>query len=488
MTSTDASLINTQCRSKIVATLGPASNTEESIRELFEAGVNVCRLNFSHGTHAQHAATLKIVRALASELDRPIAVLGDLCGPKIRLNKVPAGAVLRTGQSVRIVRGDADATAETLTITYPRFVDEVRVGNRVYIDDGLVRLLVVDRSQDEVVCTCTVGGPISTRKGVNLPDSQLSVSALTEKDREDAAWAVEHQLDYLALSFARHPSDLQELKSLLDSLGDAIPVIIKIEKAEAIEHLDAFVKQADGIMIARGDLGVEMDLWEVPLMQKRITQRCREFGKPVIVATQMLQSMVSNPSPTRAEVSDVANAIFDGTDAVMLSAESASGEYPSHAVNMMTRIARSTEAYLDTQAPATVPVMLNEDHPVTSSIALGAARMAQHLRARLVAVWSASGTTVRLIAQYRLRMPVIGLTSDAQIHRRMALYFGVTPIQVPAISNPAEMAARLDAILLERGLAKLNDLIVVVTSTRPHHVGTTDTTLVHRVGEAVSPS
>jgi pyruvate kinase len=468
-------------RTKIVATLGPASRDPQRIRELLLAGVNVCRLNFSHGTHADHAATLRTVRDISKQLNLPVGVLGDLCGPKIRLNEVPPNVTLSVGQPVRFVRGAGPCTADTLTINYPKFVDEVTVGNRIYIDDGLVRLLVVERDADSVSCVCTVGGVISSRKGVNLPDTRLSISALTAKDRADVEWAIEHGLDFLALSFAREPNDLKMLKDLLASHRAQIPVIIKIEKAEAIPHLDYFIAAADGIMVARGDLGVELDVWQVPLIQKAILRKCRAAGKPAIVATQMLQSMVSNPMPTRAEVSDVANAIFDATDAIMLSAESASGEFPIESVEMMDRIARATEAYLETAPPEPVDTHLDAGMPAASAIVRGAVSAAQMLNARLVAVWSTSGRTARMIAQHRLTMPVVGLTRDDAVCRRLALVHGVIPVRVDPMSNPTLLASQLDDVLLNRNLAQPGDLVVIVTSTRATVVGATDTTLVHRV-------
>ncbi len=469
---------------KIVATLGPATPTEDSLRELLEAGVNVCRINFSHGTIEQHAETLARVRRISAELGRAIAVLGDLCGPKIRLNTVADGIALETGQDVTFVRGDAvTKDAKTLTISYPQFVDEVNVGERVYIDDGLVRLLVTDREPDAIRCRCTVGGPISSRKGVNLPDTKLSVSAITDKDRADARWAIESGLDYVALSFVRTPADLAELRSHMASIGTPIPVIVKIEKTEALDYLDEFIAAADGVMIARGDLGVEMDIWRVPLVQKVIAQKCRAAGKPVIVATQMLQSMVGNPSPTRAEVSDVANAILDGTDAVMLSAESASGQYPIQSVVMMRRIAIAAEAYLAKHGREDVTGTVAASDRITSAISHGAIESARHLGAKLVAAWTSSGNTVRLLAKYRLDVPVVGLTSDIDVFRRLALLFGVIPIQVPGSSNPAEMAQTLDRVLLEKDLAQVGDLVIVVTSTNPHVKGKTDATLVHRVAK-----
>lgn len=469
-------------RTKIVATLGPATADPERLAAVLESGVDVCRLNFSHGTHEDHKRMLAAIRAWAVEHDRPIAVLGDLCGPKIRLNTVAVGEIqLERGDVVRFVRGDADCTPAAFTISYANFVEEVAEGQRVFIDDGLVRLLITSCEADSVICTCTTGGVVSSRKGVNLPDTELSTPALTEKDRRDLDWAIEHGLDYVALSFVRRPEDLTELLARIEDRGANLGVIVKIEKPEALEHLDDFISRADGVMAARGDLGVEMDVWRVPLIQKDITVRCRAAGKPVIIATQMLQSMVTSPMPTRAEVSDVANAIIDRADAVMLSAETAAGAYPDLAVTMMDHVAQATEAYLREQT-----VRQPETHVqklgMTAAIAASAVQAATRLDAKLVAVWTATGETVRLIARHRLPMPVVGLTYDERVYRRLNLLYGVIPLRVEPMSNPAEMAAALDERLCERDLASPGDLIVVVTSTKPNAPGATDTTLVHRIG------
>jgi pyruvate kinase len=471
-------------RTKIVATLGPATDDAGRLEALFEAGLDICRLNFSHGTAADHARRLERVRTWAHENDRPIAVIGDLCGPKIRLNPVRGDAItVQPGDSVRFVHGDDDCSAGRFTTNLPSFVDEVEVGHRIYIDDGLVRLLVTARDADALTCTCTTGGRVSSRKGVNLPDTLLSTPALTAKDRQDLEWAIEHGLDYVALSFVRRPEDLSTLRTAIDKRGSDIGVIVKIEKAEAIQHLDNLVSRADGIMVARGDLGVEMDVWRVPLMQKAITARCREAGKPVIVATQMLQSMVASPMPTRAEVSDVANAILDGADAMMLSAETAVGAYPEIAVTMMDRVAQATEAHQREQRGLAPAPPAAEIKGTTAAIARAAVQAALQLDARLVAVWTATGETVRLLARHRLPIPVVGLTYDEHVCRRLNLFYGVIPLRVQPLGNPAEMARVLDERLLERGLASPGDLIVVVTSTRPRTPGATNTTLVHRVGD-----
>jgi pyruvate kinase len=470
-------------RTKVIATLGPATADSERLETILEAGVDVCRLNFSHGSHDDHGRSLDAIRAWATRHDRPTTVFGDLCGPKIRLNRVAGGSLeLKRGDTVRFVRGDADCTAEQFTITYPRFIDEVEEGQRVLIDDGLVRLLVTARQPERVTCTCTAGGVVSSKKGVNLPDTSLSTPALTEKDREDLEWAIEHDLDYVALSFVRRAEDLQELRAAIDQRGSAIGVIVKIEKPEALDDLENLIELADAVMVARGDLGVEMDVWRVPLIQKAITARCRAAGKPVIIATQMLQSMVTNAMPTRAEVSDVANAILDGADAVMLSAETAVGDYPSLAVNMMDRVAQAVEGYLREHRAETAPPPPAGECHTTDAIARAAVQAGLHLDARLVAVWTATGETVRQIARHRLPMPVVGLTYDERVSRRMNLLFGVIPLRVKPMDHPGEMAAELDARLVERGLAAPGDLIVVVTSTQPHTPGGTNTTLVHRVG------
>ncbi len=479
-------------KTKIIATLGPASASRERLNQMLDAGLDVCRLNFSHGDLDEHQRTLELVRSVAAERDEPICIIGDLCGPKIRLGTFAGGSVeLKAGDEVRFVRGDGPCDAGRLTVSYPRFVDEVTPGQRIYIDDGLVRLLVLDRREpragaghDELSCTCTTGGTISSHKGVNLPDTRLSSPALTDKDRTDLAWAIRHELDYVALSFVRRPEDLHELKRVIKDAASDMPVIIKIEKPEALDHLDELIAHTDAVLVARGDLGVETDLWRVPLVQKDIVTRCRAAGVPVIVATQMLQSMVDKPTPTRAEVSDVANAIFEGTDAVMLSGETAVGHYPVEAVDVMNRVAIAVGEYL-AQRPSCGPsASVAVQQRSTAAVAHAAVQAALDLDARLVAVWSATGATARQVARYRLPMPVVGLTYDERVYRRIGLLFGVIPIRVQPLDNPAAMAEALDALLLRHKLAAAGDLIVVVTSTRPTTPGATDTALVRRVESA----
>jgi pyruvate kinase len=317
---------------------------------------------------------------------------------------------------------------------------------------------------------------------VNLPDTRLSTPALTDKDRRDLDWAIDHELDYVALSFVREPEDLYELKRLIKQRGSELRVIIKVEKREALQHLDELIAETDVVLVARGDLGVETDIWRVPLVQKDIVARCREAGVPVIVATQMLQSMVNQPMPTRAEVSDVANAILDRADAVMLSAETAVGHYPVESVDMLNRIAAATEEYLRRRPHEHTQTSVTARYRPTGAVAHAAVQAALDLGARLVAVWTATGATVRMVAKHRLPMTVIGLTYNERVYRQLNLLFGVMPIRVDPIDNPTEMATTLDRILLERKLALSGDLIVVVTSRRPNMPGATDTTLIHRVG------
>ena len=332
-------------------------------------------------------------------------------------------------------------------------------------------------------CVTVHGGEIKSRKGVNVPYTMLPIPALTDKDRVDAEWAVRHGLDYLALSFVRQPSNLDEMISLTRGRSGGPGAIVKIEKAEALRHLCELIAAADGVMVARGDLGVEMDLWRVPIVQKEITARCREAGKPVIIATQMLQSMVSNPSPTRAEVSDVANAILDANDAVMLSGESAAGRFPVASVEMMGLVAEAAEAHLRSQPPPDDPFLLHVHDRRASAVALAAVRAARFLAARLVVVWTTSGEPVRLVAGHRLRVPVVGLARDDRVLRRMKLLFGVVPMRADPIDHPGLLSDAIEAALVRDGLARPGDMIVVVASTHPTEPGETDTVVVHRISQ-----
>lgn len=471
---------------KLVATVGPASRDESTLRTMLATGVDVCRLNFSHGTPDDHGAVLASIRRVAAELAQPVAVMGDLCGPKIRLGPFSEPVRVETGQAVELRRGEGPCEPTRWTTSYAALLDEVRVGQRILIDDGQVRLLVTARGHDACSATVTTGGSVSSRKGVNLPDTRLNVPALTDKDLRDLRWAAENDLDYVALSFVRTPEDVRTLRARLIELGSPAGVVTKIEKFEALEHLDELIELSDAVLVARGDLGVEMDVWQVPLVQKSLTALCRRAGKPVIIATQMLQSMITSPNPTRAEVSDVANAIFDGADAVMLSAETAAGQYPMLAVDVIRRVATATEAHLADRWPNLAELNRDPERPDAPSAAVtaAAARAAYELRARLVAVWTTSGNTVRLMAAQRLPIPVVGLTHDARVARRMSLYYGVRTLAMPPRTEPERIFSDLDAGLQGLGLAAPGDRVVVVTATRPGRSGGTNALLVHTVGSS----
>lgn len=474
-------------QTKIVATLGPATDSVEMLKELIDAGVDVFRLNFSHGNLEQHARTLARIRKACEETGSMAAVLGDLCGPKIRVDPVEDDAfeIIR-GRKIDIVAGHVVGNAERISTNRPELINEVKPGHRVLIDDGAVRLRVESTHSDKLTCVCEVAGLIKTRKGLNLPDSTLAMSAMTAKDREDLAWAIANELDYVALSFVRSAADLHELNGLLPLTGCEIRTVAKIETPAAINHIEEIIEIADVIMVARGDLGVEMDLAQVPVLQKKVVRMCQTSGKPVIVATQMLQSMVESPTATRAEVSDVANAILDGGDAIMLSAETSVGKYPVEAVRMMGEIARETESYLRSRNESIRVDAARTLRRITTAVAHGASLLTRELEARLVAVWTDTGNTARLLSKTRLSVPVIGLSPDVHVCRRMSMYYGIMPIQAKRPERILQMLRELDAILTREALVSPNDLIVVVAGTRLDREGATNALLMHLVTGAES--
>ena len=442
---------------KVIATVGPACDTPEGVTSLIHHGVDVLRLNFSHGTLDQHAKTLAAARQGIAQSQRPIAILGDLCGPKIRLGDFETRPI-EPGQSLMIGR---EATGDVLDTNYDPLIDEIETGHRLLIDDGALRFLVVEKNDDTIKCRCINGGQLKRRKGVNLPDTRLSLPTLTDRDRECVDWAIAHQLDYLALSFVRHASDIIELRSLLR--GAPIHLVAKIEKPEALHEIDAIIHESDAIMIARGDLGVEMDLADVPIIQKDLIRRCRAAGKPAIVATQMLQSMVDSSSPTRAEVSDVANAIFDGTDAVMLSGETAVGKHPDKAVSTMDHIAAEIERTLQDDAQAGEPTMPQVDiREQDATLARGAWQMAHWMEIAAVVVFSRGGTNARIMSKLRLPVPVVALTSDTGNAGRMSMYYGIVPLLVHIPTRTSQQIGMVNDVLLERGLAKIGQRVLII--------------------------
>ncbi len=463
-------------RAKIVCTLGPASATREGIASLVEAGMDCARLNFSHGDHATHAETARLVREASAKARRPIAILADLCGPKIRIGKFSGGPVeLEAGQEFRITTEDVDGNAERVSVSYSALPSDVKPGDDILIDDGLIGMKVDRIEGDEVVCTVTVPGTLSDRKGLNLPGVNLSTPSLTQKDRSDLAFAVDEiGVDYVALSFVRTAEDVRETQAL----SKGTPVIAKMEKPEAIENLESIADQADGLMVARGDLGVEVGSEKVPLIQKRIIRSVNRRGKIVITATQMLDSMIRNPRPTRAEANDVANAVLDGSDALMLSGETASGRYPTQSVKMMSSIISEVEGEV-LNDPETEPKNLEAfqehgDWAESNAAARAAALLSFALPLQVLVVFTRGGTTAQLLSEYRPKSPIVAITSDPKIASRLALEWGVRPyLEVP----PEDMEETLriaTALLVREKLAKAGDHFGLVcawpTSVRPNTV------------------
>ena len=450
-------------RTKIVATIGPACWDEPILRDMLLAGVDVARLNFSHGSHERHLRSLNALRRLAAELGRPMAILQDLQGPKIRVGTLAHGPVeLRAGRRIAITTRPVPGDADIVSTTYRDLPRDVKPGAAVLMDDGMIRLRVVEVEDDTVICEVLVGGVLRERKGINLPDTPISAPALTAKDMADLAFGVEHEVDYIGLSFVRKAADVEQARQAVRARGKDIPLIAKIERPEALDELDAILQAADGVMVARGDLGVETSSADVPLLQKRIIRRSGEMGRPDITATEMLQSMMENPRPSRAEACDVANAVFDGTDALMLSGETAAGKYPIEAVRAMSAIAAKAETAIAGRGrPAGQPA--DAGASITHVTARAASLAAREIQARLIACLTRSGRTAVLVSQQRPLIPIVALTPEATTYRRLALPWGVTPILIEEIERPESMRRLAEEALRSRGLASPGDRVVIVT-------------------------
>ena len=466
-------------RTKIVCTLGPATRSLPAIRNLIRAGMDMARLNFSHGTQEEHAQTAAWVRQAAVEARRPIAILQDLAGPKIRtgLLRGRRPVTLRAGQRLRLTPEQIPGWSRLVSVTYPRLAQEVRKGDRILLTDGLIELRVLGTSQGEVETEIVNGGVLGEHKGVNLPGSRLSIESVTPKDEDDLAFGVRLGVDYVAISFVRRARDVRRVKALLAGMTARIPVIAKLEKPEAVRNLDSILAASDGIMVARGDLGVEMPLERVPLIQKEMIEKAGAARIPVITATQMLESMTQNPRPTRAEASDVANAILDGTDAVMLSAETASGRYPVQAVETMVRIARQAdqknEENLDRRR------MKRPD--IAETISESVVHAAHTLSVRAIVVFTRSGSTARLISKYRPPCPVYAFCHDDSIANRAALYWGVSPIAMPLEEGQDTTIAQAEAELLRRKQVAPGDTLAIAAGA-PGQPGQTNLMKLIRVG------
>lgn len=482
---------------KIVATVGPATLKGDTLQRLIEEGARVFRLNFSHGTFDEFQRSLEAVRKAAELSGRPIAVFGDLCGPKIRVGKVVDGGVeLTAGDTVvfqrpAIVAGNVGGEVR-FSLTQSEVLDDIEPGDRVLIDDGNVRMLAtgVEGTGDDRLLTCsvTVGGKVSSAKGVNLPDSALSVPSITEYDWQCVDWAIKHGLDYLALSFVRQAADVTELRKALKKKAGPhgpIPVIAKIEKPQAIEDLANIVEQSQAVMVARGDLGVEMDAAEVPALQKRIIAACRAAGKPVIVATQMLQSMIDSPIPTRAEASDVANAIYEGADAVMLSGETAVGKFPIPTVHIMARIARLTQQDMTDHATSAIGRIdfRTDNRYRTAALAHGVATVVRDLNARMVVTWSEQGGGAGYLSQHRLGIPILAASTRPHVLRHMALLHGVIPVELGRPASSEAFVHDIDQLIQKRGWAMQGDAVVIVKGDPIGTPGVTNELRIHYVGD-----
>lgn len=467
---TNPSLIR---RTKIVCTLGPVSSSPEMIERLIRAGMDVARLNFSHGDHGSHGRTIETIRRVSAELGREVGILQDLCGPKIRLGTIDSGEIeLSVGQPISLASAEADEPG-ALPVTYPYLAEDLQVADRIMLADGLVELAVDRIENRKVVCRVVTGGKLSSGKGVNLPTSKLRIPAFTDKDRADLAFGLKAGVDFVAMSFVRHEDDLAPLLEMINHAPERPLLIAKLEKPEAIERLDQILAQVDGAMVARGDLGVEMPLEEVPIIQKRVIETARQAAKPVITATQMLRSMMTNPKPTRAEAADVANAILDGTDAVMLSDETAVGEFPVEAAATLDRIARATEPHLED-----MPFIRQEQHPLVpqseAAVSRAACWMAKDINPRAIVASTFSGSTARLVSRLRPGFPVIGLSPQISTCRQLTVSWGVIPAHIAIYDSVDQMFDMARGWFMGRNLGKPGDRVIVTAGVPVGVPGTTN--------------
>jgi pyruvate kinase len=470
-------------RAKIVATLGPATSSYENIRAIIDAGVDVARMNLSHGTYEVHEEVYENVRRAAEAAGRAVAVLIDLQGPKIRLGKFEGGPYeLAVGDTFRITTEDIVGNKEISSTTFKGLPEDVKPGDPLLIDDGKVTLRVTAVDGQVVTTKVEVPGAVSNNKGINLPGVAVNVPALSEKDEADLRWGLGLGADLIALSFVRSADDVVRVHEIMAEEGRKIPVIAKIEKPQAVDNLEGIIDAFDGIMVARGDLGVELPLEAVPIVQKQAVELCRRMAKPVIVATQMLESMISSPRPTRAETSDVANAVLDGTDAVMLSGETSVGEFPVITVQTMARIIESTEEH----GLERIPPLGVKPRTQGGAITLAAAEVADFVEAKFLCVFTQSGDSARRMARLRSSIPMLAFTPEVGILRRMALTWGIRSFLVDMVTHTDAMYKQVDDILVAQGLAEVGDKVVVISGSPPGITGSTNDLRVHRIGDALN--
>jgi pyruvate kinase len=469
-------------RAKIVCTLGPSTDSPERVRALVEAGMDVARLNFSHGDHAEHGRRFREVRQAAEAAGRNLAVLADLQGPKIRLGRFAEGKVeWRTGERVRITVEDIEGSHDRVSTTYKQLAADVRPGDRLLVDDGNVGLVAVDiENGTDVVCDVTEGGPVSNNKGLSLPGVVVSVPAMSDKDADDLEFALRLGVDFIALSFVRSADDVKLVHQVMDAMGVRRPVIAKIEKPEAVERLEDIALSFDGIMVARGDLGVELPLEQVPMVQKRAIQICRDNAKPVIVATQMLESMINHSRPTRAEASDVANAVLDGADALMLSGETSVGTYPVQSVATMSRIITSVES-----AGVEAPSLLHSPRTSAGALVKAAKDIGDALGAAALVAFTQTGDTMRRLSRLHPSQRLLAFSPDENVLRQLALLWGVEPHLVWMVKTTDDMVRQVDSALVQRGVCRRGDLVIVVAGTPPATPGATNTIRVHHIGDVL---
>lgn len=462
-------------RTKIVATIGPATSSPEMLKAIIEAGATTLRLNFSHGTHADHQRSIRLIRQTAFELNQPVAILQDLQGPKIRLGRFEDGSIiLAKGDRFTLTNRPVIGSQEISCVTYDYLAEEVPVGAKILLDDGRVEMLVeeINRDKGDLHCRVTVPGKLSNNKGVNFPGVYLSIKAMTDKDREDLMFGLDQGVDWVALSFVRNPQDMIEIKELISSTGKNVPVVAKIEKHEAIEQMEAVLALCDGVMVARGDLGVELPAEDVPVLQKRLIATANRLGIPIITATQMLDSMVSNPRPTRAEVSDVANAILDGTDAVMLSNETAVGSFPVEAVATMARIAERMEQ--EQALNSRVPQLRDNRRSIPNAISQAVGQIAEQLGAAAIMTLTQTGATARNVSKFRPQTPILAITPHVNVARQLQMVWGVKPLLVLGLPSTGQTFQAAINVAQENQLLSEGDLVVMTAGTLQGVSGSTD--------------